>query len=233
MALVSPATKAGSPPAGDPGSSTEASLRGLYPRAARAFLQRDIPLAHALLAAAFALVRPPAGPASPPALQAQRRKWDILRITLETTVHAAPGPALPAALRDLAALPAPAAVGAMHARSLALFTPASAPAPDAACLPSQVLATLAYSSLKLGAPDAGRAMVEDWLARRRVGGKDADDGYAQIIELYVLQVLPALNEWEYAAEFLAYEQEMPDMTRQVRAPFTHRMKARANRIFSA
>ena len=29
----------------DPGSSTEASLRGLYSRAARAFLQRDIPLA--------------------------------------------------------------------------------------------------------------------------------------------------------------------------------------------
>ena len=53
MTLVSPAPSNSSntlaPSAlaspSDPGSSTDASLRGLYSRAARAFLQRDIPLA--------------------------------------------------------------------------------------------------------------------------------------------------------------------------------------------
>ncbi|KAI5836383.1 hypothetical protein K523DRAFT_289158 [Schizophyllum commune Tattone D] len=203
----------------DPGSSTEASLRGLYSRAARAFLQRDIPLAHSLLDAAFALLGPPAGASPLPALQAQRKKWDILRITLETTVHAAPSPSLPDALREFAALPSAAAVDAMYKRSLALFTPISAvgAGADAAFLPSQILATLAYSSLKLGCADAGRAMIEEWLARRRVdeeGGRRLDDGYAQIIEVYVLQVLPALGEWEYATEFLAYEQELSDAARQ-------------------
>ncbi|KAL1666877.1 hypothetical protein GGF50DRAFT_49635 [Schizophyllum commune] len=239
MTLVSPASKAApsnsstshssntlvpSAPATttDPGSSTEASLRGLYSRAARAFLQRDIPLAHSLLDAAFALLGPPAGVAPLPALQAQRKKWDILRITLETTVHAAPSPSLPDALREFAALPSAAAVDAMYKRSLALFTPSAAAGagPDAAFLPSQILATLAYSSLKLGSPDAGRAMIEEWLARRRVdeeGGRRLDDGYAQIIEVYVLQVLPALGEWEYATEFLAYEQELSDAARQVRS----------------
>uniref|UniRef100_D8QIJ8 Uncharacterized protein n=1 Tax=Schizophyllum commune (strain H4-8 / FGSC 9210) TaxID=578458 RepID=D8QIJ8_SCHCM len=205
----------------DPGSSTEASLRGLYSRAARAFLQRDIPLAHSLLDAAFAILGPPVSVAPLPALQAQRKKWDILRITLETTVHAASSPTLPDALREFAALPAPAAVDAMYKRSLVLFTPSAAGAgPDAAFLPSQILATLAYSSLKLGCADAGRAMIEEWLARRRVdeeGGRRVDDGYAQIIEVYVLQVLPALGEWEYATEFLAYEQELSEAARQVRS----------------
>ncbi|KAL1725045.1 hypothetical protein EV714DRAFT_222082 [Schizophyllum commune] len=239
MTLVSPASKAApnnsstshssnilapSAPAipTDPGSSTEASLRGLYSRAARAFLQRDIPLAHSLLDASFALLGPPASATPLPALQAQRKKWDILRITLETTVHAAPSPSLPDALREFAALPSAAAVDAMYKRSLALFTPSAAVGAgvDAAFLPSQILATLAYSSLKLGCADAGRAMIEEWLARRRVdeeGGRRLDDGYAQIIEVYVLQVLPALGEWEYATEFLAYEQELSDAARQVRS----------------
>ncbi|KAL1705414.1 hypothetical protein EV121DRAFT_279700 [Schizophyllum commune] len=239
MTLVSPASKAApnnsstshscnklapSAPATttDPGSSTEASLRGLYSRAARAFLQRDIPLAHSLLDAAFALLGPPAGASPLPALQAQRKKWDILRITLETTVHATPSPTLPDALREFAALPSAAAVDAMYKRSLALFTPSAAvgAGADVAFLPSQILATLAYSSLKLGCPDAGRGMIEEWQARQRIdeeGGRRLDNGYAQIIEVYVLQVLPALGEWEYATEFLAYEQELSDAARQVRS----------------
>ncbi|KAI4517821.1 hypothetical protein K525DRAFT_251114 [Schizophyllum commune Loenen D] len=208
---------------------------GLYSRAARAFLQRDIPLAHSLLDAAFALLGPPAGASPLPALQAQRKKWDILRITLETTVHAAPSPSLPDALREFAALPSAAAVDAMYKRSLALFTPISAvgAGADAAFLPSQILATLAYSSLKLGCADAGRAMIEEWLARRRVdeeGGRRLDDGYAQIIEVYVLQVLPALGEWEYATEFLAYEQELSDAARQFPLDcfYAHRSPARSH-----
>lgn len=159
----------------------------------------------------------PPGPASPPALQAQRKKWDILRITLETTVRAtaSPSPHLPEELRELCVLPPQAAVSAMHRRSLALFTPTTAAAPDAAFLPSQVLATLAYSSLKLSCADVGRAMVEEWLARRGESHDDeAEDGYAKTIELYVLQLLPVLAEWDYAAEFLAYEHELPPHTRQ-------------------
>ncbi|GAW01018.1 hypothetical protein LENED_002586 [Lentinula edodes] len=34
------------------------------------------------------------------------------------------------------------------------------------------------------------------------------DGYAKILELYCLQVLPKLGQWEYAMEFLEYESEL-------------------------
>ncbi|KAJ3854182.1 hypothetical protein EV368DRAFT_80830 [Lentinula lateritia] len=41
-----------------------------------------------------------------------------------------------------------------------------------------------------------------------VGSVKGSDGYAQILELYCLQVLPKLGQWEYAMEFLEYESEL-------------------------
>ncbi|KAF9059382.1 hypothetical protein BDP27DRAFT_1394613 [Rhodocollybia butyracea] len=37
---------------------------------------------------------------------------------------------------------------------------------------------------------------------------DAGDGYSKILELYCIQVLPKLEQWEYATEFLEYESEL-------------------------
>ncbi|KAF7974803.1 hypothetical protein HWV62_11305 [Athelia sp. TMB] len=195
-------------------TTTAATLRSLYNRAARAFLHRDIEQTHALIASAFSLLHPPPGPA-PDALAEHRRKWDVLRITLDTTVYAAPAAddkAVPAALRDTRALPAAALIQALHDRSLALFTPAAhAPRkPSAAFLPSQVLITLVLSSMKLDCPDAGRTLIEDWLAKRGQFEEPQDgEGYEKVLDMYCLHVLPRLEEWDYAKEFLQYEGELP------------------------
>ena len=59
-------------------------------------------------------------------------------------------------------------------------------------------------------------MIEDWLAKHGQE-TDADDlkGYAKVLELYCLHVLPRLQDWDYAEDFLTYERELPDDVRQV------------------
>ena len=70
---------------------TVSALRSLYARAAKAFLLKDITLTHSLLTSAFAMLPPPVLVASKPdKLDSHRKKWDILRISLESTAHAAP-----------------------------------------------------------------------------------------------------------------------------------------------
>lgn len=194
-------------------ASTEVNLQSLYNPAARAFLHHDPVLAENLIASAFAILQPPAVPA-PDILDSHRRKWDILRITLETTVYASPldRDALPPTLRETLTLSPQLFVNAAHARSLSLFTPSSLPRrPSSAFLPHQVLITLAASSLKVNCPAVGREIVEDWLANR--GRYDyvpsTREAYEKVLELYCLHVLPALQEWEYAKEFLQYEVELP------------------------
>lgn len=198
-------------------SSTATTLRSLYPRAAKAFLLRDVTLTHSLLLSAFGLLHPPISFAED-ALVPHRRKWDILRITFETTLYVSPSTsddpeALPASLRANQMLSPQSLVTQLHARSLLLFTP-SAPLqkPNATFLPPQVLMTLVLASLKTGCPEIGRQMIEDWLSKRNPASSYQDlDGYTKIIELYTLQVLPALEEWDYASEFLQYEPELVQM----------------------
>jgi hypothetical protein len=112
----------------------------------------------------------------------------------------------------------------IYSRSLSLFTPnggiAHKPALNPAYLPSPVLTTLVYSSLKIDAPDVGRVIIEDWLARREPNysvefQKSEGDGYAKVLDLYCLQVLPKLEQWDYAREFLDYESELPTQHREV------------------
>lgn len=207
-------------------SSTAATLRSLYPRAAKAFLLRDITLTHLLLESAFSLLGPPTT-AIHDTLAAHRRKWDVLRITLETTLYAAPpdaeaARALPAELRAHAMLSPPSFLAGLHARSLLLFTPAKL-RPSAAFLPSQILVTLVLSALKLECPDLARGVIDDWLATRgqaqageEVANPEALEGYEKVLEMYCLHVLPRLGEWEYANEFLSYERELPQARREVR-----------------
>ena len=207
-------------------NSTLASLRGLYPRAARAFLQRNVALTHSLLTAAFALIEPPPPPAYPhigDALASQRRKWEVLRITFETTLYAAP-PAnedpdeLPAPLRANLLLSPEPFIATLHNRALQLFTPPGTGKPSSAYLPAQVLVTLALAGLKLGCTAVARGMIEDWLSRRpqyAEGGKEEREGYAKVLELYCWHVLPRLEDWDYAEDFLQYERELAPDTREV------------------
>ncbi|KAG1744284.1 hypothetical protein EDB19DRAFT_1696756 [Suillus lakei] len=193
-------------------SSTEATLQSLYNRAARAFLHRDIAITFTLLSAAFALIPPPLAP-SPDPLDVHRRKWDILRITLETTVFSsAPDFVdLPQPLRESLLLSPQSFISTLYARSLTLFTPSSLyRKPTSAFLPHQVLITLVASSLKIDCPIVGREMTEDWLSNR--GQYDfmpsTGEPYHKVLDLYCLHVLPRLGEWEYVKEFLSYENEL-------------------------
>ena len=152
-------------------TSKAAALHSLYHRAARAFVLRDIALTYSLLQSAFALLNPPTN--VPDFLSDHRRKWDILRITFESTVYTSPPSStepLPETLRTNLLESPQALATSIYSRSLALFTPCneglSKTALSAAYLPYQVLSTLVYCTLKIDAPDVGRVVIEDWLARR-------------------------------------------------------------------
>lgn len=200
-------------------SATAATLRSLYPRAATAFLHRNVALTQSLLSSASSILHPPSSLADD-GLTSHRKKWDILQITFETTVYASPPEtedpeAFPTSLRANQMLSPQSLVTNLHSRSLHLFTPTSQKA-NAAFLPSQILITLVLASLKLGCPEVGRGIIEDWLARRSLSNSAEDlEGYAKVLELYCLQILPRLEEWDYASDFLQYERELPQDTRDV------------------
>ncbi|KAG5634830.1 hypothetical protein H0H81_000568 [Sphagnurus paluster] len=206
-----------------PISTTTATLRTLYSRAARAFLLRDIPLTHSLIESAFAVIDSP--DVIPDALADHRRKWDILRITLESTVYssASSHDTLPESLQENQIQSPQSLLYALHARSIALFSPAVEKFnASSAYLPSQVLITLVYSSLRLDCPDFSRIIIEDWLSKRDTSlqasrdGEGTGGGYEKILELYCLQVLPKLDQWDYAQDFLEYEGELSSISREVR-----------------
>ena len=203
-----------------------AALHSLYNRATRAFVLRDIALTYSLLQSGFALLNPPT--VVPDSLSDHRRKWDILRITFESTVYTSPPSStesLPETLRTNLMESPQALATSIYSRSLALFTPSneglSKTALNAAYLPYQVISTLVYCTLKIDAPDVGRVVIEDWLARREPhysleppktpeGG-----GYEKTLELYTLHILPRLEQWDYAKEFLEYESELTSQRREV------------------
>ncbi|KAF5340868.1 hypothetical protein D9758_012203 [Tetrapyrgos nigripes] len=244
-------------------SSDAKTLRSLYNRAARAFLGRDLPLTHSLINSAFDVLDSFQSPALPDYL----RKWDILRITFETTVYSSPSPpnsaALPDSLQNLSIKTPQAFVSDLFERSLRSFTKTKGASksvsksthnaafdnPDSVLLPAPVLITLVYSSLKLECPESGRRMIEDWLAKRGdhltdselsvpsvylsasasasresinssteslpgPPGAEENGGYEKVIELYCIHVLPKLEQWDYAKEFLEYESEMSVNTRE-------------------
>ncbi|KAG9039425.1 hypothetical protein FRB95_010714 [Tulasnella sp. JGI-2019a] len=229
-------------------TATLTIIRALYQRAVRAFLKRDTTETQSHIDAAFQLLTPPSF-AYPDSLSSQRKKWDILRITLETTLYVSsasashdadlddvsrtsfsPSASPSSSLYNRAAnllLSPPSLLATLHTRSLCLFTPMNqAKQPSPAFLPPQILVSLVLASLKLNCPQVGRGMVEEWLARRplpppafmssgnvpngkRTGEDGEDDGYAKVVDVYCLHVLPRLAEWEYAMEFLKHEVELP------------------------
>jgi len=210
-----------------PTKSAVTTLRSLYNRAAKAFLQRDAVLTQSLLLSAFLNLHSPSSHLPDP-LSSHRRKWDILRITLETTLYTSgqSTTTVPEELKPLLALSPPSFISTLHARSLQLFTPANRAKPSAEFLPSQILITLVLASVKLDCAQMGREVIEDWLSRRNQSGFDvykeskqlADEveGYEKVLEVYCLHILPRLNDWEYAREFLRYESELSEDRRSVR-----------------
>ncbi len=124
-----------SPPTSSPAQPQQLSattLRPHYTRAVRAFLHRDIVLTHTLLTSAFALITPPLT-SSPDSLAERRRKWDVLRITLDVTVYTAPPPTQ---------LASPPRSGLTHYSRLPLSLHPSTPAPFASSHPRTALPPL-------------------------------------------------------------------------------------------
>ncbi|KAK1235343.1 hypothetical protein PQX77_001432 [Marasmius sp. AFHP31] len=194
------------------------TLRSLYNRAAKAFLNRDIGLTHSLLQSAFDILNTESLRSGTDSLQTLR-KWDILRITFDTTVYSSsPGSDFPEPLRQTSLKSPHTLVKDMYNRSLASFSNNIA-STSTVLLPVQVVSALVYSSLKVDAPQVGRELIEEWLARRgnRLGyhppSTPNGDGYEKVLELYCLQVLPKLEEWDYATEFLQYESELQPESR--------------------
>lgn len=229
-------------PSKDSSSKHKRALEKIYNRAARAFLNRNVLLTQELLETGFRSLESLALTVS------VLRKWDILRITFDTMMYFSPPATSNQYSNNLLSNSPHSFVNNMYNRSVQLFQRTE----DITILPSQVLSTLVYSSLKIDAPDIGRRMIEDWLAGRGnttemslswmssssasssvLDGYDADasvngdspmegpdpiergDGYPKILELYCLQVLPRLEQWEYAADFLEYESELDVDTRDV------------------
>jgi hypothetical protein len=161
-----------------------------------------------------------------------RRRWDVLRITFETTVRSSPPEqpvdSLPPPVAELLMETPHSLVSMMYSRSLRFFTPQASgekkpTVADALYLPPQVLITTVYSSLKLECPDVGRTAIEEWLARRQArfpGSETVGEGYEKVVELYCLNILPALKQWDYASEFLEYEIELKADAREVRFLFS-------------
>ena len=207
-------------------TSKAAALHSLYNRAARAFVLRDIALTYSLLQSGFALLNPPT--VVPDSLSDHRRKWDILRITFESTIYTSPPlstESLPETLRTNLMESPQVLATSIYSRSLALFTPSngglSKTALNAAYLPYQVISTLVYCTLKIDAPAVGRVVIEDWLSRREPHysleppEKLEGSGYDKTLELYTLHILPKLEQWDYAKEFLEYESELTSQRREV------------------
>ncbi|TDL19877.1 hypothetical protein BD410DRAFT_751526 [Rickenella mellea] len=202
---------------------TATTLGSLYPRAAEAVLHRDFALAHSIIASAFAILHPPTSHFNlPDQLDGQRCKWDILRIILETTVFSAPPTssdpeAMPAPLRANMMLSAASLIATLYTRSQRLFTPSSSnQKPSVAYLPARMVVALDNASLKIDCPEAASHMTEDWLGKRvEVEHIYRDsEGYEAVVELYSLHVLPRMEGWDQAREFLVHEQELSPKARQ-------------------
>lgn len=116
----------------------------------------------------------------------------------------------------------------MHARSLQLFTPINQEKSTAKFLPSQILVALVLASVKVDCVHVGREMIENWLSLRNpfvyennkgeneTQAKEDADGYEKVLEMYSLHVLPRLDDWYSAQEFLSYESELSQDRRMVR-----------------
>jgi len=233
----------------------KATLRALYEQAKHAFLQRDLILANELLTRAFLQLGPPPpsqGEHSPPdidSLDSQRRKWDILRITLHTTLYTSQpsDPRLNSASSPSGSNFNPASLSpyqflqGLHSQSLSLFNPTNT-LPSIKKVPDQVVLLLVVSAVKLGEVHLAKEWVEDWLVRRDVSGgvssisstgeSTTPTSYERIVDVYILHVLPRLGLWDEATEFMRYESEMGEGTKEVSVGFFS-FTAYTNHLFVA
>ncbi|KZT57641.1 hypothetical protein CALCODRAFT_272182 [Calocera cornea HHB12733] len=214
------------------------SLRNLYRQAARAFLSRS-PSVATYLEKAFALLPAPDDHDSAresAALEQQRIKWDVLRLTWEASIYPThglvngcangkgkgkerenghgisngDGKVEAHADMDLLALPPATLLPALHARSLVLFTPSTLKA-SSSHLPAEVLLALVLFAVKLGMYPVARDWVELWWVVRGSADPEGEDeikGRRKIRDTMALRVLPGMRDWESARGWAEGEQDL-------------------------
>ena len=192
------------------------TLRALYSRATHSFVQRDLAQTHSLVDQALKLLSPPSSSTSlVDGLSSHRRKWDILGITLATTLYSSTHSKSLKKENVELQLPPNDFVQSLRTRSLRLFTPQSL-SPSAGYVPPQVILILAVSALKFDAITLAREIIEDWLTKRGQDESLCDAAaYEKIVEVYALHVLARLGAWEDAREFMQYEGDLPEEAKQV------------------
>lgn len=161
-------------------TSAEQDLSALYPRAARAFLRRDLTKAFELVNQAFNLL-----PIANTIDVASITKWEVLRITLEATSDAEFD------------------VETIYSRARILFGYSE--------FPAGVLTTLLLAAMKRGMTASARAVADDWFSR-----SDPNvEGYERAVEVYALHLLPRLEAWGKAEEFLNERNGIAQSSREV------------------
>ncbi|PVG04299.1 hypothetical protein CPB86DRAFT_722082 [Serendipita vermifera] len=216
-------------------SSLKATLRILYDQAKHAFLQKDLSLANKYVSQAFTMLTPPSPSTSDPTevvldvLDSHRRKWEILNITLQTTLYTlrpsearlTSGQASTSSPTLDTAVPPYSFLQRLHAHSLTLFTPKGISS-SITYVPDQVVLLLVVSAVKLDEIRLAKEWVEDWLVRRNMtsaslspeGDSTPVSSYERIVDVYILHILPRLGLWDDAREFLRYESEMSEEAKQ-------------------
>lgn len=198
-------------------SSPVSQLGSLLDGAGRAFVNHDYRLTQSLVDSAFDILHPPTS--IPDTLDELRCRWEVFRITLETHVYTTSSVTddLPSYLKEILVQSSQTLITAMYQRSLLLFSPAntSSKAINVVHVPPSVVSTLVFATLKVNCPDVGRMIIEEWLARRDAYTfPGRNEAYRKLLAIYCLQILPALDLWEYAQEFLDYESEMSHKSRE-------------------
>ncbi|KAL1915971.1 uncharacterized protein VTP21DRAFT_6359 [Calcarisporiella thermophila] len=85
-------------------------------------------------------------------------------------------------------------------------------ASDLSFIDSELVVVCVLLSLNENVPVVGREIVEAWLASlpdeemEKMENGQEREGYEKIVELFVLHVLARLEEWDYAKEFLHYNE---------------------------
>jgi hypothetical protein len=163
-------------------------------------------------------------------LDSHRRKWEILNITLQTTVYTLK-PSEVKSTSSLASSSSPTLdtsvppytfLKRLLAHSLSLFTPQNTES-SITYVPDQVVLLLVVSAVKLDEIRLAKEWVEDWLVRRNVtsvtlspeGDSTPVSSYERIVDVYILHILPRLGLWDDAREFLRYEGEMSEEAKEV------------------
>ena len=82
-------------------------------------------------------------------------------------------------------------------------------------VPPQIILPVVASTLKFDVVALARDFTEDWLTKIRGRQFGRRDRGREDYRVYSLRILGRLGAWEYAREFMRYEEELIEEVKQV------------------